>query len=147
MTDRVPAEVDLGVGEGALLHDLGGPQLVAPVDDRDLGGEAGQEERLLQGRVAAAGHGDVLLAEEEAVAGGAGRDAVAEQAVLVGDAEHERAGAGGDDQRVGQYGRLGGVGVADPDLEGPGVDRSTRLTLAVTQLGLEAQRPGPAWCP
>src|SRR5580704_486578 len=30
---RVPGELDLGVGEGAFLHDLGGPQLVTAVDD------------------------------------------------------------------------------------------------------------------
>ena len=138
----VPAELDLGVGEGPLLHDLGGPQLVAPVDDGDLGGEAGEEEGLLHGGVAAAGHGDVLVAEEEAVAGGAGRDAVAEQALLVGHAEHQRAGAGGDDERVGQHRRLVGLGVADPDLEGPGRDVDP-ADLGRAQLGVEAQRLGP----
>ena len=60
-------------------------------------GELGQEERLLEGRVATAHHGDVLVAEEEAVAGGAGRQAVAEEPLLVGEAEHQGLGAGRHD--------------------------------------------------
>ncbi len=35
-------------------------------------------------RVAAADHGDVVVPEEEAVAGGAGRQAVADEALLLG---------------------------------------------------------------
>ena len=115
----VPPELDLRVVPGAVLHDLGGPELVAAVDDGDLGAEPGQEDRLLHGGVAAADDGDVVVPEEEAVAGGARRDAVAEQALLVGDAEHEGAGAGGDDERVGERRGLVGVGVADPDVERP----------------------------
>ena len=83
----VPGELDLRVGEGALLHDLRRTQLAATVDHRDLGGEAGQEGGLLDGGVAATDHGDVLLAEEEAVAGGAPAHPVAGEPVLVGDAE------------------------------------------------------------
>ena len=108
------------------------------MDHGDLGGEAGQEERLFEGGVAAAGDGDGLVAEEEAVAGGAGRDAVAEEAVLVGHAQHERAGAGGDDEGVGEQRRLVGLGVAHPDLEGPGRDLNA-ADLGGAQLGLEAQ--------
>ena len=73
----VPLELDLGVGERAVLHDLRRPQLVAAVDDRDLGRELGEEDRLLDRGVAAADHRDRLLAEEEAVARGAGGHAVA----------------------------------------------------------------------
>ena len=54
---RVPDEVHLGVGEGALLGDLGGAQLVAAVDDVHGVGELGQEQALLDGRVAAADDG------------------------------------------------------------------------------------------
>jgi hypothetical protein len=138
----IPAEVDLGVFEGALLHDLGGPQLVAPVDDRDLGGEAGQKEGLFEGGIAATGHGDVVLAEEEAVAGGAGGHSVAEEALLVGAPQHEGAGAGGDDERVGQDTGLVRLGVADPELEWPR-GQVDPADLGRAQLGLEAQRLGP----
>jgi hypothetical protein len=80
--DRVvPEELDLGVGERPVLHDLAGAQLVAAVDDRDLVGELGEERGLLDRRVAAADDGDLLSAEEEPVAGGAGRHAVADQRV------------------------------------------------------------------
>ena len=87
-------------------------------DEGDRAGELGEEDGLLDGRVAAADHGDVVVAEEEAVAGGAGRHAVADAARLLGlEAEHERLGAGRDDDGLGPVGRLGGVGVADPDAE------------------------------
>src|SRR5579862_7400882 len=56
---RCPRELDVGVGERALLHDARGAQLVAAVHHRDLGGEAGQEQRLLHRRVAAADDRDV----------------------------------------------------------------------------------------
>ena len=82
-TGRVPGELDARVGERPLLHDLRGAQLVPPVDEGHRGGEAREEDRLFEGRVAPADHGDVLVAEEEAVAGGAGGDPVAEQAGLV----------------------------------------------------------------
>ena len=65
----VPGEPDLVVGEGALGHDLGGTQLVAAVHDGHRSGELGEEGGLLDGGVATADDGDVLVAEEEAVAG------------------------------------------------------------------------------
>ena len=83
MTEAFQPEGDLGVGEGPLLHDLGGPQLTPAVDDGDLVGEAGQEEGLFHGRVAPADDGDLLLPEEESVAGGAGGHPVAEEPLLV----------------------------------------------------------------
>ena len=57
-----------------------GAQLVAAHDEDDLGGELGEEAGLLDGAVAAADDGDLLTAEEEAVAGGAGGEAVPQQA-------------------------------------------------------------------
>ena len=93
--------VDLRVVERALLHDLRGAQLVAAVHDRHLVGELGEEGRLLHRRVAAADHDDVLVAEEEAVAGRAGRDAAALAACSLGlEAELARRRAGRDDDRV-----------------------------------------------
>ena len=49
------------------------------MDQGDRVGELGEERGLLDGGVAAADHGDVVVAEEEAVAGGAGGDAVADE--------------------------------------------------------------------
>ena len=47
--------------------------------DGDLVGELGEEGRLLDRRVAATDDGDLVAAEEEPVAGGAGRQTVADQ--------------------------------------------------------------------
>jgi hypothetical protein len=57
---------------------------LAAVDDGHRPGELGEEGGLLDRRVAAADDGDVLVAEEEAVAGRAPRDAAAGEPLLVG---------------------------------------------------------------
>ena len=72
-----PERFDLGVFEQAVLQDFLGAQLVAAVDQGDLGSEVGQEQRLFDGCVAAANHDDFLSAIEKPVAGGAGRHAKA----------------------------------------------------------------------
>src|SRR5205814_1990699 len=51
--------------------------------------------------IAPADHDELALAEEEAVAGRARRDAPAAKRVFPGDAEPPRGGARGDDQRLG----------------------------------------------
>ena len=93
----VPGELDLRVVRGAVGHDLRGAQLVAAVHHRDALAEAGEERGLLDGGVAAADHDDLLVAEEEPVAGGAPGDAAAGQALLVVQAELAVRGAGGQD--------------------------------------------------
>ena len=65
----VPEELDLGVGERAVLQRGGGAQLVAAVHQVDLVGETGEEGGLFEGGVAAADDRDLLLLEEGAVAG------------------------------------------------------------------------------
>ena len=67
-----------------------------------LRGEVGQEQRFLDRGVAAADHDDFLAAVEEAVAGGAGGDAVALELLLGRKVEPARLRAGRDDQRVGE---------------------------------------------
>ena len=119
----VPDHLDLGMLEQPLLHDLFGAEGVAPVHDRHLGGEIGEEQRLLDRGIAAADHHDFLVAVEEAVAGRAGRDAIALELLLRGQIEPARLRAGGDDQRVGEIDLagvalqaerpLGQVGLAD----------------------------------
>ena len=79
---------------------------IAAVDHRDLVGEVGEEQRFLDGGVAAADDRDLAVLVEEAVAGGAGRDAEAAELLLGGQVQPVRLRAGRDDQRV------AGVGVA-----------------------------------
>ena len=78
----VPHHADLRVGEQPRLQDLLRPQRVAPVDQGDVVGVVGQVQRLLHRGVAAADHRHPLAAVEEPVAGGAGGDAAALQALL-----------------------------------------------------------------
>ena len=71
------------------------------MDQVDLRAEAGEEGGLLDRRVTAADDGDGLLAEEEAVAGRAPRDAAARELLLARQAELPVAGAGGQDDVLG----------------------------------------------
>jgi hypothetical protein len=99
----VPQQPDVS-GSGALeeflLHDLLGAQLVAAVHQRDFGAQVGQIERLFHGGVAAADHGDLAVAIEESVTGGAGADAPALERLLGGQSEIARRRPGGDDQGI-----------------------------------------------
>src|SRR5208282_6865607 len=90
----VPDDVDLRIGEEARLEDLLGAELVAAVDQRDLAGVMRQVQRLLDRGVAAADHRHLLAAEEESVAGGAGRNAEAAELRLALNPEPARLGAG-----------------------------------------------------
>src|SRR4051812_46273221 len=129
---------DLLVLLRALLHDLRGTQLAAPVDDGHALGEPGEEGGLLHRGVTAAHHDDVLVAEEEAVAGGAGGDTAAEQPLLVVQTQVPVLGPGRDDHRVGQVrlvahlDHLGGGGEVD-------LGDVARLQLGAEALGLRAQ--------
>src|SRR5581483_10609248 len=93
--DGVEHEVELLVALGAVDHDLRRAELVAPVHEVDAGREFRQEERLIEGGVAAADDVDVLVAEERGVARGAGGDAAALVLLLGRDPEKPRARAGG----------------------------------------------------
>jgi len=127
-------EFDVGMGDGALEHDLRGAESLAAVDERDLGGEAGEEERFLHGGVAAADDGDLFAGEEEAVAGGAGADAVADERLLGWQVEPARAGAGGDDERAGVDGLF-----ADVERDGM-LSEVDGAEMGHAQLGAEADR-------
>ena len=74
---RVGDEFDLVVRACAVEHDLRRTELVAPVYDRHLRREAGQEVRLFHRGVAPADDDQLLLLEEGAVAGRAGGHAAA----------------------------------------------------------------------
>ena len=50
----VPDDVNLRILEQPILQNLFGTQRVSPMHQRDLGGEIGEKQRLLDGDVAAA---------------------------------------------------------------------------------------------
>ena len=101
----IQEERDLRVLASALLHDLRGPQRVAAMHDLHLAAEAGQVERLLHRRIAAADHHDVLVLEEEAVAGRARGEAATHQRALLRQVQRAGGGSGGDDHGLGLVGR------------------------------------------
>jgi len=111
--DGVVEELDLRVGDGALQHDAAGAEVFGAVDDRHLGGKAGEEDGFFHGGVAAAYDGDLFAGGEEAVAGGAGADAEADEGLLGGKAEPAGRRAARDDEGAG----LNDV-FADGELEG-----------------------------
>jgi hypothetical protein len=86
-------------------QDLLGAEGFAAVNQGHGAGDVGQVQRFFHGRVAAADHGDRLVAVEETVAGGAGRNAFAHERFFRRQAQVAGAGAGGDDQRVAGVGR------------------------------------------
>src|SRR6201982_1106199 len=68
--------------------------------DRHAGSEIGEEQRLLDRGIAAADHQHLLAAIEEAVASGAGGNAVALEFLLGRQLQPTRLGAGRDDEAV-----------------------------------------------
>src|SRR3974390_1985340 len=80
----VPDHLDLGMLEQAVLQDLLGAERIAPVHDRDLGGEIGEEQRFLHRSIAAADHDDLFVAIEEPITGSARRYAIALKLLLGG---------------------------------------------------------------
>ena len=103
-------------------------QLVATVDQVDFLGDVGQVQRFLDGGIAAADHLNHLVAVEEAVAGGAGGNALPMKASSDDYAQVLRGGTGGNDQCIagisatialqceGALLQLGGVDVVVDDL-------------------------------
>ena len=84
----------------AVLQDALGPQAVPPVNQRDLAREVGEIQRLFDGGVATADDRDMLVAEEEALAGGACGDAEAPECLFGRDPEPFGLRARRIDQRV-----------------------------------------------
>ena len=83
------------------------------MDDGDTACELGEEGRLLHGGVTAADDGDVLVTEEEAVAGGTRRHTSAEQILLAGNVEVAGCGAHGEDDGLCPVGLAAGVDLFD----------------------------------
>ena len=80
-------------------HDGFGAEGVAAVHERDVAGDVGEVEGLLDGCIAAAHNRDGLAAVEEAVARGAARDALALVLLLAFKTEVHGGGARRDDER------------------------------------------------
>ena len=102
------------MSHGAVEHDLAGAEVFGAVDEGDFGGKASEEESLFHGGVAAADDCDLLAGGEEAVAGGAGADAVADEGLLGGEIEPAGARSARDDERAGVDGLM-------TDAEGDGM--------------------------
>src|SRR5579863_3026066 len=85
--DGIGEELNLVIFLSPIEHDLGSSEIIPAVNQRDLGGEAGEEERFFHGRVAAADHDNFLAREKEAVARGTGGYAVADELLLVRQAQ------------------------------------------------------------
>src|SRR5690606_41544303 len=90
---------DLRVLEGALLHDLRGAKLIAPVDQVDALAHASEELRLLHRGVAATDDRNIFTRIKRAVTGRAGGHAGVAQALLVRQPEVLRAGASRERER------------------------------------------------
>ncbi len=128
--DGIPDGFDLGIGEGTFGHDAGGAEGIAPMDEVDLGGEAGEVGCFFAGGIAATNHDDGLVAEhgEGAVAGGAVGDAELFEFVFTGDIEVTMAGTAGDDEGLGVdlfaidheadggFAEVNGIDGGEPDL-------------------------------
>ncbi len=97
---RIPEHGNLWILEQPILQDLLRAETVAPVRDRHAGSEIGEEQRLLDRGIAPADHQHLLAAIEEAVAGGAGGNAVALEFLLGRQLQPTRLSAGRDDHAV-----------------------------------------------
>jgi hypothetical protein len=85
---------------GAIQHVLGRAEVLAPVDDCDLGGNADEEQCFFHGGISASDHCNRLAFEEKTVAGGARRYAMTDQLVFIRQSQPARGGSAGDDQRA-----------------------------------------------
>src|SRR4051794_16692530 len=132
-------EVDVLLAAGALLHDLGGAELVAAVHDLQVLGELGDEDGVLHGRVAAADDGDVLALEEGAVADTAGRDAAAAELDLPGDAEPLGLRPHREDHRLGAIGLLADLDDVDAAVRELDLGGVVRDEARAETLGLSAE--------
>src|SRR5207248_897090 len=96
-----------------------------------------EEVRFLEGGVAAAHDGYVLIAEEEPVARRAGRHAEADEALFVRETEHQGLRAGRDDDGARSVRRFDRSRVTTPDAVGTRreVDLGGRHVASLRRLG------------
>ena len=99
----VPDDLDVavfGLFKQFVLEDLFGTEAVAAVHQGHFVGNVGEVQSLFHRGVTAANNGNFLLLVEEAVAGGAGGDALAFEFLFRLEAEIHGGGAGSNDQGV-----------------------------------------------
>src|SRR5579885_3381211 len=109
--------LDFLIGSCAIKHDFRRAKFVAAVNQMHFAGVAREEIGFLHGGVAAANNRNGLAAEEEAVTGGARRNAVADKFALAGETEHARGSAGGDDQSPRDVVHVAGFNPKRPDAQ------------------------------
>jgi len=96
----VGKELDLRVLLCPFEHDLGSAKAAAAMNKRYLGGKASEERRLFHSGVATAHHHDFLSGKEKAITGCARGNTMADELLLVGQAQPPGGSAAGDDQRL-----------------------------------------------
>ena len=122
----------LGLGEQLVAHDRLAAEAVTPVHHRDRFGDVREIQCFFHRGVAATDHGDVLALEEEAVAGGAGRDALAHERLFGRQPEILRRCPGRDDQRI------AGVGARVAFEAERFLAQGRRVNMVVDEFGVEA---------
>ena len=139
----VPAEAEAVVVGGSADIATPGPEPACAMDQRDLAGDAGEVQGLLEGGITAADHGDGAVAKEGGIAEGALGDAPARELLLTGHAEPFQPGAGSDDQLVRLEGAVVGqealaIAVEFDGRHGPrdedDAERAARLDQGMRQL-------------
>src|SRR3990172_853039 len=80
--NRVPYKGELIILDCLLLHDLGGPELVTPVDDGDLRCKASKEGSLLHCGIPSPHNHDLFPFEEKTIARGTPGDTAPHQPLL-----------------------------------------------------------------
>ncbi len=94
-------ELDVLPLSRTVLHDLGGSEFVASVDDGQLAGELGDEDRVLHCRVPTSDHHDLLIFEKGSVTYPASRDTHSLELLLAGDPKPFGLGTHRQDHRLG----------------------------------------------
>lgn len=107
-SDRVEADLDLGVGQKTVGHGLGGTELVTTNKHGDAGAVLGQEHGLFGGRITTTNNVEGLVAEDGncTIAHSAGTDTVLPVDLLTRQVKAASIGTSGNDNSIGCASRL-----------------------------------------
>ena len=117
--DAVPDDIDFLMAEQALLQDLLGAQCVAAMDQRDPGGNIRQIEGFLDSGIATTDDDDILVPEEEPVAGGACGNTFSAKGLFALQSKPAGLGPGRDDNGI-SYEYIAAIRGQDEGLLGRG---------------------------